>query len=290
MTNPIRITIKGNDAGYDDAPTVDDLLSQIQDFVALLSGVEEAIATSGKAEGKAQLVWRVTDVTKNSPITFEVTPYPETFGQNVEYRADQVAVAAAKGLSQISEGTDRPDYFTDKVIDKAERINQRVTNGLEDTKIDFCGYDDTPEFSLTREIAVRSIENIDLIRSPGPNKYRELGSIEGFIARIEIDGYGRPLIWLRSRLDRQFFKCISGEHSLDRIGHYEVSKVLKGMRVRVHGLVHYKGLQQIDKIEVDNVHVYPLDSELPTSADILAPNFTDGVESSDFLEVLRRDG
>ena len=286
MTKPIRITIKGNHAGYDDAPTVDDLLSQIQDFVALLHGVEEAIVTSGKA----QLVWRVTDVTKNSPITFEVTPYPETFGQNVDYRADQVAVAAARGLSQISEGTERPDYFTDKVIDKAERINQRVTNGLEDTKIDFRGYDDTPEFSLTRDMAVKSIENIALIKSPGPNKYRELGSIEGFIARIEIDGYGRPLIWLRSRLDRQFFKCISGERSLDRIGHYEVSEVLKGLRVRVHGLIHYKGLQQIEKIEVDSIHVYPLDSELPTSADIVAPNFTDGVESSNFLEALRRDG
>ena len=286
MPKPITITIKGSLSGDDDAPTVDDLMSQVQDIVAMLRGVEEAISD----DEKARLVWKVTDVSKNSPITLEVTPFSDTYGLNVDNRASQVVVATANGLDRISKGGNRPEYFTDKVLVKAERINKRITDGLDETAIDFGDYDSIAEYRLTKKVAVTSIENISQYKSMGPRQFRELGSIEGHIARIEIDGYGRPLIWLRSRLSGKLVKCIAGDRGLDRIGHYEVSEVLKGLRVSVHGLIYYKGLHAIEKIVTDYVHVYPQDRELPNYSEIVAPNFTDGVESSKYLDTLRNDG
>ena len=233
MARPFNITIRGRYPDGDDAPTVEDLLDQIKDIVTVLRGVEEAISDDGHGE----LVWRVTDAKKQSPITFEVTPFSKTFGKNIDNRAKQVVSATASGLALISETGERPNYFTDDVMKQAERVNFRVTSGLAKTTLDFRNYGDVPNIELTPESARRTIENIAVIKAPGPIKHRELGSIEGFVARIELDGYGRPIVWIRSRLDRQVFKCISNDHGLDRIGHFEVSEVLKGMRVRVHGLI-----------------------------------------------------
>ncbi len=131
MAKPIRIIVKGTSNRGDDAPTVKDLLSQIQDHVEILEEVEGAISS----DGDNQLVWRVTDVTKNSPITFEITPYPKNYGMDIEIRANTVVKATAEGLSDIAKGGSRPIHFTDKVLKKVETFNKRVTNGLAGTAI-----------------------------------------------------------------------------------------------------------------------------------------------------------
>ena len=105
-----------------------------------------------------------------------------------------------------------------------------------------------------------------------------------------MDGYGRPLVWIRSRLDNQFIKCISNDGGLDRIGHYEVAEVLRGLRVRVFGTIRYKNIEQVESIDVEGVQVFATDHELPDSDSIVSPNFTSGVESSAYLKALREDG
>lgn len=288
MTQPIKISVKGTDAEGEgiDAPTVEDLLSQIQDFVFILRGVERAVAE----DGKEHLVWRVTDATRNSPITFEVTPYPRSFGMNIDVRAATVVGAAANGLTQIAERADRPLHFTDDVVKRAEQLNVRVSNGLSETKIDFSNYDFECQVELTPSTAVTTISNIERIKGAPPIKHRELGSIEGFIARVELDRFNRPLVWIRSRLDNQFIKCVSDSHGLDRIGHYEVAEVLSGLRVRVIGLIHYNDVEHVERIDVESIQVYEPDHKLPDSDSIVSPDFTSGLESSAYLETVREDG
>ena len=288
MAQPIKISVKGTDAEGEgiDAPTVEDLLSQVQDFVSILRGVEKAVAE----DGKEHLVWRVTDATRNSPITFEVTPFPRTHGMNIDVRAATVVDAAAKGLAQITKRADRPLYFTDDVVSKAEQLNIRVSNGLSETKIDCSNYGTACQVDVTPDVAVKTISHIAEFKTPAPIKHRELGSIEGFITRVELDRFNRPVVWIRSRLDNQSIKCISGEHGLDRIGHFEVAEVLSGLRVRVIGLIHYKDVEHVERIEVESVQVYEPDHKLPDSDSIVSPNFTSGVESSAYLETVREDG
>lgn len=285
MAQPIKITVKGTDTDGEDAPTVEDLLSQIQDFVSILRGVEKSVAE----DGREQLVWRVTDATKNSPITFEVTPFPKIHGMNIDTRAATVVCATANGLVQIAERHDRPLHFTDDVVGKAEQINVRVSNGLSATKIDFSEYENVRQVELTPSTAKRAIDHISGLKRPAPIKHRELGSIEGFIARVELDRFNRPLVWIRSRLDNQFIKCVSDSHGLDRIGHFEVAEVLRGLRVRVFGMIHFKGIEQVENVEVESVQVFEPDHELPDGDSVVSPNFTSGVESSAYLEALRED-
>ena len=187
MARPIRITVKATDTLGEDAPTVEDLLSQIQDVVSILRSVDDTVAEQGKGE----LVWRVTNAAKESPITFELTPFPKTQGINIDRRAQEVVGATAKGLAQLSERGGRPEFFTDGTLGKAQQLNARVSNGLSKTTIDFSEYENAPQIDITREVATRTVEYILESKTPAQVKHRELGSIEGFITRVELDRHKR---------------------------------------------------------------------------------------------------
>ncbi|OSQ51501.1 hypothetical protein, partial [Marivita geojedonensis] len=210
MAKPIRITIKGTDNLGFDAPTVEDLLSQVQDFVSILHGVEDAIADG---DGK-EIDWRVTDASKNSPLTLEVTPFPKRHAMNIDNRAAEVVFAAASGFASLSQRAERPKHFSDPVIRKTEKVIERITNGLDSTLVDVSAYEGVPPISLDRNSAQRTGKNLERFRSPDAVPYRELGSIEGFISKVELDGYNRPVVWLKSRIDGQSVKCIAKRRGL----------------------------------------------------------------------------
>ncbi|WP_291343711.1 hypothetical protein [Acidiphilium sp. 20-67-58] len=286
MASPIKITVRGTEIDGEDAPTVEDLLAQIQDFVAILCGVEESISTGGKRE----IIWRVTDASKNSPLSFEITPFPREHAMNIDRRAAQVIMSTTRGVKEIAKTGERPAHFSDNLVSRIERIFDRVTNGLADTSIDVSGYDQSLTVDITRSFAANASRAILSARPQGAVPHREIGSVEGTITRVELDGYGRPVVWLRARLDGQVVKCVAHRGALDRIGHYEIMEVLKGMRVSVHGLISYKDYEEFGGVEVEGVHVFPPDEELPDHQNIVDPGFTKGLEASEYLEAIRNDG
>lgn len=285
MPKPIRIKIEGMTVGGVDAPTVEDLLFQIQDFVSILHGVEDAIAGGESAE----IVWRVTDTSKNSPITIEISPFAKNHAMNVDNRAQQVVAATADGFVSISRSAERPMFFSDRLVGKMENVFSRVSNGLSRTAIDLSAYQRGREVILDREVARAAQANFDIWKKPEAVVYRELGSVEGFISKVELDGYRRPIVWLRTRIDGRVVKCVSKFDALKRIGHYELTELIQGFRIQVFGTIHYKDLEKIGHVEVDDVHVFGPDAELPDIDMIVAPNFTGGVEASAYLKRIRED-
>jgi hypothetical protein len=209
---------------------------------------------------------------------------------NVDNRAQEVVAATAIGVDALARGADRPMYFSDALIGKVEKVFDRVANGLAETAIDTSAYPGVPQITVTRTSVPEALDNLHRYRSQEPVSYKEIGSVEGFISKVELDGYHRPIIWLRHRLDGQMVKCVSTERGLDRIGHYEVAEVLKGLRVQVFGLLHYRGLEKIANVEVEGVHVFAEDSDLPDIEEIVAPGFTGGIEASEYLRRYREDG
>jgi hypothetical protein len=286
LAHGLKIAITGKDRLGTDAPTVEDLLAQIRDFVSILRDVEGSIA-DGRDE---EIEWRITDASKNSPLTIEITPFAKNYAVNIDKRAQEVVANTASGIAKLSQTGDRPIYFSDATIAKVESLLNRATDGLAETKIDTSSYDGVPPILISRETAKAAVANIERFRSPDPVPYRELGSVEGYIARVELDAYRRPVVWLRARIDDQMVKCISRANGLDRIGHYEVGEVLRGLRVQVFGLIKYRDLEKIVSVEVDHVHVFPSDNDLPDFPDIVAPDFTGGIEAVTYLRNLREDG
>jgi hypothetical protein len=151
---------------------VEDLLAQIGDWNSILRGVEQALAEDGASE----IEWRVTGASKNSPLAFELTAFPRRHGMNIERRTKQVKEGIFAGLSALRSGPERPSYFTESVLEKTERLFERVTNGLSLTKIEFG--DDLPTIEITPPGAKLAARNITAVRKPTEKPYREQSEVE----------------------------------------------------------------------------------------------------------------
>ena len=248
MTKPVRVTVKGPDDDRVAAPTVDDLLGQIRDFLDILRGVEKTVG-----EGGNDLVWRVTDAKMNSPISLELTPYGNAPAAEVLARAALVESRTAEGFRALRRGDAHPPYFTEEVLAKARRIDQRVLNGLSDTTIAFA---DDPELLVIDRPAAREVERaVEREKGLASIPYQELGSIEGFVTKPELDGHERAILRFRSRLDGSEIKAYARGHAFHQIEELRLSDVWHGVRVRVYGAIHYKGLGQVDCINATSIEI-----------------------------------
>jgi hypothetical protein len=280
MSDPIRFTIRAQNAETD-APTVEDLLAQIGDWNSILRGVEQALAEDGASE----IEWRVTGASKNSPLAFELTAFPRRHGMNIERRTKQVKEGIFAGLSALRSRSERPSYFTEPVLEKTERLFERVTNGLSLTKIEFG--DDLPTIEITPPGAKVAARNITAVRKPKEKPYREIGSLEGVLQGVERDGYGRPLLFVKLRVSGETIKCIARGSAQSEVERHEIADIWKNKRVRVFGTIYYKALGQIMQVESDAVQFLRSREELPRSSDIVDENFTGGLKSEEYLERLR---
>jgi hypothetical protein len=280
MSDPIRFTIRAQNAETD-APTVEDLLAQIGDWNSILRGVEEALAEDGASE----IEWRVTGASKNSPLAFELTAFPRWHGMNIERRTRQVKEQISTGLSALRSKPERPSYFTEPVLEKAESLFERVTNGLSLTRIEFG--DDLPTIEITPPGAKLAARNITAVRKPKEKPYREIGSVEGTLQRVERDGYGRPLLYVKLRVSGETIKCIARGSAQSEVEHHEISDIWKNKRVRVFGTIYYKALGQIIQVESDAVQFLRPREEFPRASEIIDENFTGGLKSEEYLERLR---
>jgi len=279
MSRRIKLSIRAR--GSTDSPTVEDLLAQLRDYFAILEGVEEAVAE----DGRRAIEWRIVGASMNTPITFEAAAFPKDFAVNIDNRAEIVMRQTAIGLDALRRGGERPSYFTEKVLQRAEGMFERVTNGLAETMIDHGA--ELPALDITTTVAREAVANTRSVLTPKAAPYRELGSIEGNVQSIERDGFGRRIMHVRHRLTGDSIKCtVSGEAEKELESH-QIKEIWRFRRVQVYGMLHYKGLGNLKEVEAIRVRFLKDRSELPTVDDILDHDFTSGMRSEDYLAKLR---
>jgi hypothetical protein len=256
------------------------LLDQIRVF-EILNGVEQAVAE----DGRRAVDWRVTKATTNTPIEIELAAFPKDFGINIDHRVDIVTKHTAIGLSALQIRADRPEFFTDEVLTHAERLFERVTNGLDRTSIDYGKT--LPTLDLTPAHARQAIANVRATITPKARPYKELGSIEGNVQKIERDGFGRRVAWVRERLTGETVKCLVGGEAERELEQHQIRDIWQFRRVRVYGTLHYKGLGILKEFDAIRVRFMLRNDELPTVDDILDKDFTGGLTSEEYLARLR---
>ena len=281
MSSPIHFSISGHSTETD-APTVDDLVDQVGDYISIMRAIEQALAEDGTSE----IEWRVTDAKKNSPLELEITPFSRRYGVNIDARVRSVKEHTAGGLALLEANADRPSYFTDPVLEKVERLFKRVTNGLSLTKIDY-GPEIGPPIEITPSVARTAIAHVTAVRKPKEKPYRELGSLEGFLKGIDRDGFGHAIIYVKLRLNGEEVKCFVSETAEAEVECHQIGDVWKNRRVRVVGTIHYKSLGRIAKVVTDVVQFLRGRDELPSASDIVDKDFTGGMGSEEYLEKLR---
>jgi hypothetical protein len=279
MARKTKLSIMGR--GETDSPSVDDFLNQVRDYYEILEGVERAI----DKERTNAIVWRVVNATTNSPIAIELEAYPKEFAVDVSSRADVVVRHAARGLNQLREKRERPPYFDDKVLQRAERLFERITNGLDRTFIEFGS--DLPTLDLTRKVARQAAENTRAVREPPEKPYEEWGSIEGTAQSIDRDARGNLILGVHHRLTGDSVKCVVSGEAAEVLADHKIRDVWRHRRLLVYGKLHYKGLGKLTQVEAIRVRFVRDRSELPDIDDIQDENFTDGMRSEEYLAKLR---
>ena len=279
MGRIIKIKIEGRGDGTD-APVAEDLLDQIRDYLEILRGVEEAIAE----DGQNQIVWRIVNATRSSPIQFELEAYARHYGTDVTRRVTAVAQRTAEGLALLQARPERPPYFSDDALKRAERVYERVTNGLSLSNIDFGP--GIGQVVATAAVARSAAKNAELALKPVDKPYSELGSIEGLARGVDVDGHGRRLLNIRHRLTGENVKCILRGNALNVVERHMVKDVFQGFRVTVSGTIRYRSLGHIFQVEATDILFAPREG-LPGVDDILDESFTGGLRSEDYLERLR---
>ena len=277
----LRIDITGSDPDSD-APSVDDLVGQLSNVLDLLREVERAVALPGEQD---ELVWRVVNATRKSPLAVEIAAYPKRFGTNITRREKAVRETTSRGLAQLRNTGERPTYFSDVALKKAEGLFERVLQGLGETRLEFSG--GLPQLDITRAVAAAATENMLRAAKPADKPYRELGSIEGFLSKIEKDGWGRPILWFRARITDDTVKCVLKSRALQEVRRLTAGSVIDGERALITGVLYYKGIGRLASVDAEDLYIYAADQAVKLS-DIVDPNFTGGVRSEDYLEELRR--
>lgn len=283
MAKAVTVTIIGPADPSVDAPTVDDLIGQIRDFVGVLRDVEQAV----ESDGANKLVWRVTDASMNSPIRFELTPYGPGPAAALAARAILVEETAIAGLRSLRSGNPRPPYFTDEAVAKAQRLHARALNGLSGTILAIGGDADPVVIdpAAARDVQ-KTMERAEALASM---PYAEMGSIEGFVTKPELDGHQRAILRFKARLGGAEIKAYARDNAFRQVEALTLYEVWHGVRVRVYGRISYKSLGVVEHINATGIEVLDKGDDLPGIDDILDPSFTAGLSTEDFLRELRRD-
>ncbi len=281
MPRKIKLAISGKGA-QTDAPAVEDVLDHLRDYLDILKGVEEAVAE----DGKRAIDWRIVNASRSSPLSFEFEAFPHDFAVNIDRRAETVLSATAAGMYALQTQSERPPYFNDKVLAKTKCFFNRLTNGIDRAVIDYG--DHLPALSLTSRIVVAATKNIETILAPDSKPYVENGSVEVFVLWVGIDGWGKRLLTVRSRLAGDEFNCVVSEEAAKEIQTRQIGDVWRNLRAELTGKIHYGSLGRIKKVEAQGIRFFRPSDNLPDIGDIQDESFTGGRRSEDFLERVRR--
>ena len=279
----VEISISGRGAP-DDAPTVRDLMDQIGDFLVMTEGVEASIV----GDGRPSFEWRVIGLSKNSPATMVAEAVSIAGAAPTDELAGRVLYFTTAGLNQLQQSGERPPYFTDTVLEAAERFARRINQGLADTAIRPDG-DAAAGVVLEASGAFAAVRNIEAVRALDVvHPYHELGTVEGIIQSVGKDGWEKPFLILKQRINGADVRCSLSGNAKAALEKQSVDEVVwRRQRVEAWGLLRYRSLGRLSSAEISELRFSPPASELPTAVDILDPSFTGGLPSDEYLARLR---
>lgn len=280
MSRIIKLRISGN--GTDtDAPTVEDALDQVRDYLDILRGVEEAVAGTPTSA----LEWRIVDASRQSPLALAIQAFPRHFATNIDRRVEIVTTETARGFAILQSRAERPPHFTNKVMTKAHRIFARVTNGVGVSEADFGT--DLPLVQITPAIGRGGVRNIDSVLTKPEKPHQEIGSIEGYFQGVERGGYNRRVVHVNERITGEPVRCVVLDAAAATLESLEIRAVWEYRRVEVSGRIYFAGGGAIDRVDAERFRFLRSKINLPQVDDIIDPDFTGDIPAEEYLERLR---
>lgn len=235
------------------------------------------------------LVWNLSLATTNSPLTVVGEPISLKPDVDVTVIARVQKALLAGELRALTTGTRPIRAFSHKRRETVRRLFSRNLNGIGSTSAVLDG-SDTPVL-ITPAIAQIGIDTLEK-QEGGIEKFligdrgrEEVGSIEGHLVKVGTD-YNQPAILVRERKSGVEIWCRVDpglKHKISEETSFE--DVWEHRRVIVKGRIQFGSGGEILRVYANAV--VPIKSRQMTIHDIKDADFTNGVNTEEYLEIVR---
>ncbi len=225
--------------------TVGRLLAAGQSILKILREVEHGLlASQGSTTRRDAVRWVVSGARKSSPLELRFT------GQMINPRGPVELVpktveTIVTGIKAIARQPQRPRYFSDAALEEAKALANLASVSLKNGAA-------RPAL-LNRKVA----EHIDELIGP---KITSVGTVIGRLEGLTI--HGKKILVIYEQLSGRRVECVFPDVMLD--------KALAGFnkRVSVYGTIHSRATGERLSVDVEEMEIYPPDSELPSAEDV----------------------
>lgn len=260
-----RMTIVVTPVGQESL-TVEDAMRQVLDAFDLLSRTN----TDQKIE------WRLVEAKTSSP-PFTVT------AESVDPRAAQQKAEFVEAVKEVNEGRLPRTWDDPQAYPIYESMLLRVARGA---RLEVKPSAEEPAIAI-REDAARYVAGLVASLPEVVSRTKDqIGSIEGYLHSVSVYR-NRPAFVVRERKTNHDVTCVVSDEELAR----EIAQtrnfedVWKHRRVIVRGLVRYNVHGGV--LQVVATSITPVDSRYVSEEEIRDESFTDGLQSSDYVNKWR---
>ena len=262
-SSKFKITLKGDEA--DDSLRLSDLIDQLNAVKAALTQVDISIA----GNRTAGLYYRVTNITMESPATFELEAVSKT-----KRRAYSSAVVSKfnRDLKTVIEGK-RPPKASLDLLESYSALVHPMRKHVAQVSLQFDG---SQSMELPRNLETKVDEIL------GPDQI-ELGSIVGSLDVIDVHNQ-KNLFKIFPVVGPSSIKC--------RFSQGMLSEAIAGINhfVRIHGHLHFKRSEKFPHlVRVIRIETLPEKSDKSSLSSLrgMAPDVLGGMSSTEFVDRVR---
>lgn len=277
---PIRIVVSDT-ANHDvTAPAAKGLCEHILAFITLAEDVES------RGQWKDRISWRITNTQMRSPLTIEITPYSSS-GGSIDRQASRIIANIVLNADQEKLMSAKSGSIDECTVAAVRHMHRRSNYGTLLFELDFSEYGISDKLCVSRDSAKRYLSATGKMLASAMKPPPETHIIDGYVQQISQDAENRAIVWLRTGLNDERIKCIASCDGLNGLGDRMIKDIFKSLRVQVEGKFHFKDAESIDHVEVSDFYIIPPDECLPSEDDVRDPGLTGGLESCEYIELIR---
>lgn len=162
----------------------------------------------------------------------------------------EVVTTVEKGIATLEEYPKRPPFFSDRALESAKCLASLIGKDISTIRVGA----NSKRVNLTQHL----VANVDELIGA---RYKSFGSVEGVLNAIDLSQ--KPLFRIYDLLTGKGVKCHFMPGLIDEI------KDALGKRVSVYGLIRSREDGQKVSVEVEDMEVFPNETELPSIKDII---------------------
>ena len=168
----------------------------------------------------------------------------------------RIAKTIATGIRTLERSAKRPKHFNDAALLKLRDLARLASPETPTVKVgNGAGHAVT--------LSSRLVANVEAVLAP---EFQSIGTIEGKLEGLII--HGKKRFYIFDPLTGRQVTCYFTDRFTDRFGWQNVLQAF-GKRVAASGLIQSRRSGENVSIQVNRLHVFPLDEELPSVTDVL---------------------